>query len=58
MTKEKEPEVDEFTKAKQLVTQQEQEDLMTCSKDIDAILKKYGYELKVTDPKLYLSKTQ
>jgi len=58
MTKEKEPEVDEIIKAKQLLAKKEQEEIAEVSKKIDAILKEFGYELKVTDPRLYLSKKQ
>ena len=60
MAKELKQEVanEELEKARKLIEEQEREKLEACSKEIQDVLNKYGFDIKVTEPRIFLSKKQ
>ena len=58
MTKENKELDQEIEKARKLLEAKEKETQMACSQEINAVLQKYGYELRVTEPKIVLTKKQ
>ena len=48
------PEEDELAKARLLVQKAEEERRAACAAELEAVLKKYGFILRVTEPQIIL----